>query len=91
LSPPERVFSKVIHNPAVEKASDITAKTIARPSGLLLGSIGAFVASLAVFVISRRTGFTYNFLIFMIMFVIFYLFGIVLELFLQLIKRRSSR
>lgn len=91
LSKPEKTFSKVIHNPTIERASDITAKTAARPSGILLGGIGAFLGSLIIFIISRRTGFAYNFLVFLIIFVLFYIFGIVLEFFLQLIKRRSQR
>lgn len=79
LRGPEKAFSKVIHKPAVERVSDIGAKTVARPGGLLLGGITAFVASIVVLFIAKRSGFTYNYLLFLIVFAGGYLLGVVLE------------
>ncbi|MCB9819868.1 hypothetical protein H6796_00990 [Candidatus Nomurabacteria bacterium] len=42
LSAPSKAFSKVIHNPAIEKVSNVTGSTIARPNAILSGSVAAF-------------------------------------------------
>lgn len=57
LSPHERLFSKAIHNPAVEKASEALGSTIARPNAILAGSFTAFIAVTAVYVIARNMGY----------------------------------
>ena len=57
LSPSSRAFSKVIHNPAIEKASEVTGSTVARPNALLSGAIAAFVRTLAIYLIARFNGY----------------------------------
>ncbi len=57
LSAPSRAFSKVIHNPAVEKTSDAIGGTIARPNALLAGAITATFLSLAVYLVARYYGY----------------------------------
>lgn len=57
LSPSSRAFSKVIHNPAIEKASEVTGSTVARPNALLSGAIAAFVLTLAIYLIARFNGY----------------------------------
>lgn len=57
MSPSSRAFSKVIHNPVVEKTSEVVGNTIARPNAILSGSIGAFVLVLGVFLIARHYGY----------------------------------
>ena len=52
-----RVFSKIIHNKVVEKASDVVGSTIARPNAILSGSIAAFVFTLAIFLVARYYGY----------------------------------
>lgn len=86
LSKPEKTFSKVIHNPTIEKISDVGAKTVARPSGILFGGIGAFVGSLLLVIISKRSGFSYNYLIFVLIFVCGYFIGLIAELFYRSVK-----
>ncbi len=83
LRGPEKSFSKAIHNPTVERVSDVAAKTIARPSGFLLGSICAFIASSIILYISKRSGFTYNYLLFVIVFAGGYVVGVIIELALR--------
>lgn len=58
MSAPSRAFSKVIHNKAVEKVSDITAATVARPNAILTGSIFAFVLTLGVYLVAKNYGYT---------------------------------
>jgi hypothetical protein len=57
MSAPSRVFSKIIHNKTVEKASDVIGSTIARPNALLLGAILAFVLTLAVYLVAKNIGY----------------------------------
>ena len=53
----QRTFSKVIHNPAVEKASEVAGATVARPNSILAGAIVAFFAVLAVYLIAKHYGY----------------------------------
>ncbi len=91
LSTPERGLSRVIHTPAIEKVSDVTAKTIARPTGILFGGIGAFIGTLILLYISKRSGFAYNYLAFLIIFVSFYLIGSILELVVRGTRKAAKK
>ncbi len=90
LSAPERTFSKAIHNPTVDKVSDVASKTVARPSGILFGGIGAFVGSLVIFYVSKRSGFSYNYLLFLLVFIGCYFIGLIFELFYRLTRPKRS-
>ena len=57
MSAPSRTFSKVIHNPTVEKISEVTGNTIARPNALLSGAVSAFLFTLAIYLIARYYGY----------------------------------
>lgn len=57
MSSPARTFSKVLHNPAVEKTSDAIGNTIARPNAILAGSTTAFVAVAVVYMITKHYGY----------------------------------
>lgn len=63
LSKPQKAFSKVIHQPVVEALSDVGEKTIARPSGLLVGGLFSVLSSLVILYICRHYGYEYNFLV----------------------------
>lgn len=91
LNKTEKSFSKFIHKPTVEKVSDVSAKTIARPTGLLFGSIFAFLASSAFYYISKRSGFEYNYFVFIAVFIGGYFFGLLVEMFSWLLKKPSKR
>lgn len=90
LKVPDRILSRVIHQPVVDAVSNATARTAARPSGFLGGSIVAFVGSTAFLYMARLNGFTYNYAVVFMLFVAGFAIGIVLELFLRLIFRRKS-
>ncbi|MBW3569096.1 hypothetical protein KY385_03115 [Candidatus Parcubacteria bacterium] len=87
----QRQFSKFIHNPKVEKLSDATGTTIARPSGLLFAGIFSFIASLAVLTICRYFGYEYNYLIGLASLGGGFLAGLFLEAFLKIVKKFSAR
>ena len=56
LSAPSRAFSKVIHNPVVEKTSDAIGNTVARPNLIISGALGA-IASVIVYFIAKLYGY----------------------------------
>lgn len=57
MKPAERTFSKVIHNPAVEKTSEVVGGTIARPNAILAGSVTAFLFTLGLYVFAKHYGY----------------------------------
>jgi hypothetical protein len=56
MSTPERTFSKLIHNKAVEKVSEAVGSTIARPNAILYGSMFAFLLTAVVYFWAKHTG-----------------------------------
>lgn len=89
LSAPNRAFSKVIHQPAVDVVSRAGAKTVARPSGLLMGSIFAFLGSSFFLWMSKHYGFRYNYLVFFMFFVGGFAVGIVVEMLMFVFRRKK--
>lgn len=58
VQPPiNRAFSKLIHNKAVEKASDVVGSTVARPNAILAGSVAVFSLTLTIYVIAKNIGY----------------------------------
>lgn len=57
LPPAQRAFSKVIHNPIVEKTSEVVGSTVARPNAILAGAMFAFFAVLAVYLVAKHYGY----------------------------------
>ena len=57
MNPVEKVFSQVIHNPLVEKGSEIISRTIARPRPILLGSALSFLLVSLLYVIAKKLGY----------------------------------
>lgn len=57
MSTPSRAFSKVIHNKAVEKVSEVTGSTVARPDAILSGAIFAFVLTLGTYLVAKNLGY----------------------------------
>lgn len=57
MKPTERAFSKVIHNPVIEKTSEVVGATVARPNAILSGAVVAFVLVLAVYLVAKYFGY----------------------------------
>jgi hypothetical protein len=87
LSPTQRVLSKIVHQSVIESISEIGAKTIARPSGLLGGGLIALIASLTVTIIARRVGFVVPSSIFAITFVGGFGLGLIVEAIFRSVKK----
>ncbi len=57
MSLSEKLTSKLIHSPVVEKTSDFVGSTIARPNAMLSGSITAFVCVTLFYFLAKHYGY----------------------------------
>jgi hypothetical protein len=74
-------FSKVSHGKGMDELSDFLAMTLARPRSILCGSLLALIVVLKGVYLSSHYGYSYNYLLL----VLFYLIGYFLELIIELI------
>ncbi|MDL2363420.1 MAG: hypothetical protein QFB86_03520 [Patescibacteria group bacterium] len=84
LPAPKRALSKVVHQPVVRVASEAVGSTVSRPSGLLGGSIVAFIGTSAYLYLAKHLGFEYNFVVFLLLFTGGYIIGLLIELIVHL-------
>lgn len=84
LSKPEKILSKIAHNHAVDKVSEFSAKTVARPKSLLAAAGLAAIGSGWLLFISKSQNYSYNLSIFGILLVVGYGLGLIIELLLKL-------
>lgn len=91
LSPSQKTFSKVIHNPVVSSVSEFTAKTLARPYAILAGGAVAVVGSAAYLYFTRHLGYKYNFFVPMLLFLAGLAAGIIVEMVYKLIAKPHKR
>jgi len=57
MSPSDRAFSKIIHNKAIEKTSEVLGNSIARPDAILSGAFAAFILTLTIYIIAKNIGY----------------------------------
>ena len=89
LKPTARAFSKLIHQPTVDAVSEVGAKTIARPSGILGGGFVALIGSCFVLFMARRYGFRYNFFVYIGFLLIGFVLGLAIDLLVHSLHRRK--
>ena len=89
LNAPDRVLSRVVHNPAVDAVSTSAAKTVARPSAFLGGSIGALTGSATLLYMAKHYGFSYNYTVFLVLFAGGFIAGLLVELLFRLLTKRK--
>lgn len=82
-----RPFSKVIHQPVVEAISEVSGKTVARPSALFSGALFSVISSLAILFISRYYGYEYNFLVGIVSFAGGFAAGLLIEMLARLFHK----
>jgi hypothetical protein len=87
LSPYSRTMSKVMHQPAIDTASEALGKTVGRPSGLIGGGLVAFLGTSAYYYISKHYGYSYNSFIFLALMAIGFVSGWLIEIIYKLLKR----
>ncbi|MDQ5932501.1 MAG: hypothetical protein QG649_586 [Patescibacteria group bacterium] len=57
MNAPEKTFSKVIHNPVVEKSSEVVGATVARPNAIVAGSVTALIFTLGLYLFAKYYGY----------------------------------
>lgn len=92
MNAPSKVLSKVMHQAAVEKISEVAGATVARPSGLLGGGLFALLGTSILLWVTKHYGYTYNYLMFFMLFIGGFALGMLGELaFKTLTHRRKHR
>lgn len=91
LSKREKGFSKLIHQPTVEKVSDIAGKTLARPSGIVGGTIAAFIGLLSVYGVAKFAGFPLSGSEMPLFLAIGFLLGLVVEVIYKAVRSIFTR
>ncbi len=90
LPPIQRGFSKVIHHPAVEKASEVIGSTVARPNAVLAGAFIAFVAVLVVYLTAKHFGYVLSGFETIAAFIVGWVLGILYDFFRVMITGKKS-
>ena len=91
LPAPQRALSRTIHQPVVRVISAAADKTVSRPSGLLGGGMVAFLGTSGYLYLAKQYGFTYNYLVFLVLFIGGFGLGLIIELFMNLALSRRVR
>lgn len=91
LKPTSRAFSKFIHSKPVEATSVALEKTVARPQSILYGGFFALFGSAILYVMAKRYGFSYNFLVYTMLYVAFYAFGLLIEILVKQVQKLTNR
>lgn len=86
----QRAFSKVIHAPVVEKASEVVGSTIARPNAILSGAFVAFILVLAVYLIAKNFGYVLSGFETIGAFIVGWVLGVLYDYFRVLITGKKS-
>lgn len=91
LGPVDRSFSKIIHNPTIERVSETSSKTIARPTPIVAGALLSLVGSILVLYYAKRNGFEVQPMLFVVLFGIGYLAGFAIDIVLSGLKKITSK
>lgn len=57
MSPTQRTFSRFIHNPVIERTSDIVGNTVARPNAIFSAGLCASILTFIVYVVAKYYGY----------------------------------
>lgn len=91
LNAPQRLFSSVIHQPLVDRASEAAAKTVARPSGFLSAGLLSLLGTSAYYYMAKHYGYNYNHFVFIGLLLGGLVLGLVLEMLISLLRKRGYR
>ena len=90
MSPQSRAFSKFIHNPAVEKTSEVLGNTVARPNAILSGSIFAVVLTSLIYIVAQYYKYPLSGTESIAAFLCGWIFGILFDYLRAMISGKSS-
>ncbi len=88
LSWSDKKLSKVIHQPVVDSLSRFGEKTIARPSGILGAGLITLAGSVVILFQAKHFGFKYNLTLFLLLIIIGYLFGLLIEILTRMFSKK---
>lgn len=91
LSAPKQTLSKVIHQPVVRVVSEVSGKTVSRPSGLLGGGILALIGTTGYLWLAKNQGFEYNSAVFLALFGAGFMLGLALEIIVWALLKPRQR
>lgn len=91
LNPVQRPFSRFMHQPVVEKTSEMAARTVGRPSGIIGGGAIALAGSTAYYYLTKHYGYNYNFSVFIILLAGGFTAGWILELLWKVLRKKKAR
>lgn len=57
MNAPSRAFSRIIHNPVIEKTSEFIGSTVARPNAIASGAVFAIIVMSGVYLVARTYGY----------------------------------
>lgn len=90
LSSKEKRFSQFVHKPIIENVSEIASKTVARPVGIAWGSVITFIGVSISLLYAYRYGIPFNYLLFVLLFVLGYIVATIFELSGKVLLRKKS-
>lgn len=87
----DALASKIIHNGAVEQASELASKTIARPNQMLTAGLLMVIVGLVALMLAKRYGFELPLSVFIAIYIITYALSLLFELlFKKLIPKKRN-
>lgn len=89
LKPASREFSKFIHNPSVEQASDVVGKTVLRPSVALGATSTALIVGAFFYFTARQYGFLLSGSEFIVSMLVGGILGTILEFSFKAIRSKK--
>ena len=87
----DRLASRILHQPLIDRVSTIGAQTIARPSGLLGGSTGALLGSAGLLMLTKSYGISYNYLLIFVFFGAGFVIGLLVEVIYRIIRPKRRQ
>jgi flagellar biosynthesis GTPase FlhF len=86
MRPYSRAMSHFIHQPFIDNVSEVSGKTIGRPSGILGGATVALLGTTAYYYITKHYGYNYNSFVFLTLMACGFILGWVLEFTYKLLR-----
>ena len=91
LNGSDKQLSKFIHQPVVEKVSDIAGKTVVRPSGILFGGLFSFLGSIGAYLLAKHLGGELHYSIFAVCFIGGFVIGLFVELLWRVVHLKRAK
>jgi len=88
LSTLERYASRVVNNRVVDKYSEIGAKTVARPIGILTGALCAIIGGTVIYIMAKKIGFSLPNTVLIFLYLLGFIIGLLIDFVLSLKHKR---